>query len=378
MIFVNQSVGFLQNDIIESFSNDENLLLFCGSDVKRIPKNVKIIKSIPYSKKNIFTRFLTWAGFSIHFILFLLFTKNKMEPLFIVSNPPLTPLLSFITKRKCYLLIYDLYPDVLIHTGILSNNNLLINLWVRLNKISFKKARIVFTISDSMRIELSKYVDNKKIKVIYNWSQNFDNKLKFLPKDQFIDIHGKFIILYSGNIGLTHDIETLIYAAKEIKEKIIYSNIHFVFNGNGLQKDKLIKIAQENKLSNVTFFDYLDDDTFNALLKHSKIGVVSISGQLDKNILPSKVYNYLASNLALICICSPNSELSNFTDKHNVGLVSDNFDISKLTNNILFLYQNPDSLNIFANNSKSISSLFTKKNAQLFYKEIENDNVTEK
>ena len=156
----------------------------------------------------------------------------------------------------------------------------------------------------------------------------------------------------------------------------MYKNIHFVFNGNGLQKEKLISITQDNQLSNVTFFDYLNDETFNTLLKLSKIGVVSVSGKLDKNILPSKVYNYLSTNLALICICSPNSELSRFTEENNIGLVSNNKDISNLTKNILNLYDNPETLNTLSNNAKSISFLFTKNNAQLYRNEIKFNNVT--
>ena len=376
MIFVNQSVGFLQKDIIESFINDENLILFCGKDIKQYPKKCKIIKSIAYNRKNYFTRFSTWTGFTLHLLFFLLFSRNKKEPLFIVSNPPFTPLISIFTKRNCFLLIYDLYPDVLVNTGILSKNNFLINLWNKFNRIAFKNAKILFTISDSMKIELSKYVDEKKIKVVYNWSQSFDNSYKVLKGDQFNDIYDKFIILYSGNIGLTHDLETIIYAAKNIEHLKMYKNIHFVFNGNGLQKEKLISITQDNQLSNVTFFDYLNDETFNTLLKLSKIGVVSVSGKLDKNILPSKVYNYLSTNLALICICSPNSELSRFTEENNIGLVSNNKDISNLTKNILNLYDNPETLNTLSNNAKSISFLFTKNNAQLYRNEIKFNNVT--
>jgi glycosyltransferase involved in cell wall biosynthesis len=376
MIFINQSVGFLQNDIIESFIDDNNKILFCGKNIKTLPKNCKIVYSISYNKKNIFTRFSTWFGFTLHLFLYLLFHKVKNQSLFIVSNPPLSPLLSIFSNRRCYLLIYDLYPDVLVNTGMLSKNNFIVKSWSKLNTIAFKKARIIFTISNSMQKELSKYVDKNKIKVIYNWSQEFIKKDLISLDERFKIIYGKYIILYSGNLGLTHDLETLIYAAKQIEDLKVYPNIHFVFNGDGLQKEKLISITQDNKSTNISFFNHLSDETFNALLKYSKIGVVSVSGHLDDNILPSKIYNYLASSLPLICIASSNSELNNFTIKHNIGLVANNKDIKSLISNILKLYNNNNFYNIVSSNAISISHLFTKKNAQLFYKEIVYDNVT--
>jgi hypothetical protein len=111
MIFINQSVGFLQNDIIESFIDDNNKILFCGKNIKTLPKNCKIVYSFSYNKKNIFTRFSTFCFKILNKVILSNFFK-ELKPYNNVKNTRchnrniFTVLRSLTTKAGKRLSIY--------------------------------------------------------------------------------------------------------------------------------------------------------------------------------------------------------------------------------------------------------------------------------
>ena len=55
----------------------------------------------------------------------------------------------------------------------------------------------------------------------------------FILKHNLLD---KFVVMYSGNIGFTHNVESIIEIAEEIKEN---EDIIFLIIGEGLKKKEL-------------------------------------------------------------------------------------------------------------------------------------------
>ena len=131
-----------------------------------------------------------------------------------------------------------------------------------------------------MKRALRKYIsDPDRVEVIHNWSslsldtnwrETYSNDIQKyrLSKEDFV-------ILYSGNMGYTHDLTPLIKAANRLKD---VQRIKFVFIGDGAQKEELMTMVSGLELSNCLFFSRQDD--LLSALSIASIGVVSLNGYL--------------------------------------------------------------------------------------------------
>ncbi len=79
-----------------------------------------------------------------------------------------------------------------------------------------------------------------------------------LPQD-------KFVIGYTGTIGLANALDQLMGAAKNLRDN---SRIHFLFVGNGPDKERLKNFVCEYQLSNITFIDAVPKAQVQVILKN--------------------------------------------------------------------------------------------------------------
>lgn len=373
MIFVNQSPGFLQVDIINCFTGENNILI-CGSafDRKGLNNNIKIITSINYSKKNILTRFFTWLIFTIHVYFIIKFKTKNSDKYFFVSNPPFLIWLCLIKSIESNVLIFDLYPNVIQNTFNLNDSNIFIRVWNLLNNSSLRNAKNLFTVSESMKLQLINQTKLSNVNVVYNWAPNLNQY--YLCESHIVDnIKGKFVILYSGNMGKTHDLEVLIELANKLH---YYPVFHFLFIGDGSKLNKLKNQTKKFGLKNITFYNYLPWNDFYNVLSMSSVGVVSISRKLDNNILPSKLYTYLKFGLPILSICNLKSELADFVRRYDIGKSFESDNLDEMYEFITNLCNDKARMEKYSQSSIAASALFTSENAKKYLSIINNDNNT--
>lgn len=376
MIFVNQSIGDLSNDILEDFiKNNESVIVFTGRNIETqlSSDKIKYFFGVSYNKKNFFLRFYSWLLFSLQTLFFLFFHKKQHTDIFLVSNPPLifffTPLFK---KNNFYLLVYDLYPDIL---KIRYKRDLfyLIALWSYLNKHIFQSSKIIFTIGESMKNAISNYTKPDKIHIINNW-HSIDDSVKsdkvlyqnYLKKYDFL-CH-KTIFVYSGNMGETHDFSGIKSLIKNYNST---RDISFLFIGSGAKKSDLEQFKINNHLNNMYLLDRLEISEFNFVMNICHFGIVALDESMANFSVPSKTFSYLAYKLPLLNFSTKTSEVYKLIEKFQVGI---NFDTNiflegkiKIDN----LIKNKIAYNELKNNAFSISQdLFSKSNAEIYLKII--------
>ena len=150
IVFVNQACGFITIDIINAFAPVYQTAVIFGDireqDVPLHP-DVRTSKIIEKSRKSNLLRFIRWFIASIQ-IFILLATKYRKYEIFYFSVPPFAYFSSLLLKRKYSILMWDVYPDALKIVGVTSNN-IIYQLWVRINKYLFSKAYKIYTIAVS-------------------------------------------------------------------------------------------------------------------------------------------------------------------------------------------------------------------------------------
>ena len=376
IIFLNQSTGYMFADVVNAFARSgyECTLLASQSDEKtnyKLDDNVKFIKGTPYDRTSFVRRIKTWLSYTFQANKYVM--NHIDEDLFIVSNPPLTMFIPLLHKCSYSMLIYDTYPDALVSVGMLKDKNPIIRWWKNKNRQIFGNAKVVYTLSDNMAKNLTQYCDEKKIRVIPNWSYDFignDTPLLKFPlahsANHFLlelGLQDKFIVLYSGNIGNTHKVETLVAVASLLKD---VNQIHFLIIGDGSKKSLVEKMVNEQGLENCTILPFLPRNKMVYSLGAADIGVITLSEGASDVSVPSKTYNMLGVGAALMCIASPDTELGYLVRTFNVGKTFISSDTEGMKNFILSLASDKDSLLLYKRNSIDASKQFTSRNAEKY------------
>lgn len=360
-----QSAFDLTYDIANAFRNaGDDVCLVSGRFGKRLRGDVTQEKITPYDKSSAAKRIYTWLKGT--WDIFRVFSKNKDAELFIISNPPPAPLLPLLLKNRFSLLVWDIWPDALVHTKTLSSKNPLVRLWQWLNRKAFARADKIFTISDGLATALERYVSREKIVVIPNWADT--EFLKPLPKSEnrFLREHGladKFVVMYSGNIGNTHPVEKLVDVAAALQA---HADIVFVIVGEGGKKETVRRRIAETGVKNVLLLPYQPYDMLPHSLAAADIGVITLEVDASQVSVPSKTYSTLAVGAPLLCLAGENSELANLVREHDVGEIFAPDAVPAIAQWILNLKNDPARREKLSVRARETSLLFTPKNAEKY------------
>lgn len=367
IVFINQSTGYLMVDIINAHDDFfGKKILMTGSlateNGERVKFSIKKIKK--YDRSSTLKRLFTWI-LAFFQILWKVKTYHRKSYLFIVSNPPFAPFLPLFCKNSFSLLIYDIYPDLLVDYEIFSKNSVIVKFWEKLNSRVYKKADKVFTISEGMENRISEYLPEERIKVVSLWANEEYLKPIAKKKNKFVKENGledKFVVLYSGNLGKTHDLETLIYAAERIKR----DDILFLIIGGGDKKSKLQEMIREKELGNVIMKPWQPIEMLPYTLNSADLGVVTLGRGASDLSLPSKTFNYISVGAPLLCIAESSSELAKLVDKYDMGGAFRSTEIDEIVDYILSLADDKKQYNNIRNNVIKASNDFSKDNAKKF------------
>jgi len=315
-LFVNQVVGPLFLDVIKAAE-------------KRMP--FKLFQGVLYRRAPAYMRIATWACFSVQLAWHLLLRGRSYKSLLIVSNPPFAPLLAPLAGRPYSLLLYDLYPHVLKQLGwpqlFLAP---IMFIWHSLNRYIFSRAQFVFTISDSMALELLPYFATpglweKKVIVVSPWASASDLLVNSSATYDFRNEFGisGILLTYSGNLGVTHPLEHLLEFAY-LSEKLFPSvEVHVMIIGRGSKRNALEKIAGDLHLSRcrLHFLDPLPYSKLGSALAASDLAVVAIDGPSANFSLPSKAFTAMACGKPLLAIAPKESALAKLVNCYDCGFV---------------------------------------------------------
>jgi glycosyltransferase involved in cell wall biosynthesis len=381
ILLVNQHTVPVFTDIVNAFAlSGHDVILFTGHLEKGgqpLSSSVKVIKSIRYNRQSAPKRLLTWVCFTIHFFFYLM-TAPNIAIVLVVTNPPLAPLITALAQKlkkfKFHVVLYDLYPEAFAQVGMMSPGALLYKWWQRANRSSFNSAQRIFTLSNSMKIAVSNYVSAKdNVRIVPNWADTSYLSPLEKEKNPFVQEHrltGKFVILYAGNMGLTHDLESLLYAAEVLHD---HNDIVFMLIGDGGKKSLLESIKTEKKLNNVIFLPYQNETNFPYAMASADIGIVTLGKGAEGISVPSKTYVNLAVGVCILAIAPADSELARLVTFHNAGIVCNPGDFKGVAKNIQYLAQDQQRLSTYKKNSLNASQSYTRENAKLYVNEVLNE-----
>jgi len=295
----------------------------------------------------------------------LLMTKYRKHEVFFVSVPPMGYLLNIFLPHRFSMVIWDVYPDVFQITGM-KQDHPVYRIWSWLNRKSFKKAYRLFTISEKMAELLHQYVDPAKVIVQPIWSIFQENEKVSKADNPFIKEHnlqGKFIVQYSGNIGLTHNVEAMVDIAELLQSE---ANILFQIIGRGPRKAVLEKVVQERQLPNCMFLPFQSDEMFPYSLGAADMGVVILDESTSKGSVPSKSYNLMSYGIPSLYIASDDSQLNVYAQRFAHAFCYNKSQLQAAADSILKLSQDRELWKQMSIASEEAAGHFKRSNADKF------------
>ena len=239
------------------------------------------------------------------------------------TDPPLLGALGALLKRRsgCRFVynVRDLYPDIARATGGVKNRALLA-LLERSNRLAYSWAdRIVVIGQDMAERIMDKGVARDRIAVVPDWVDC--EQVKPLENNNPLraGFGDKFVVMYSGNLGIAQEFETILAAAAHLRDD---PRILFVLIGEGARKRQLVERAREMALSNVVFMSYRPKTELAESLGAADVHLIPLSAGTAGCLVPSKVYGILAAARPFVAIMEESAEVARIARENAVGFVS--------------------------------------------------------
>jgi glycosyltransferase involved in cell wall biosynthesis len=185
-----------------------------------------------------------------------LLVLRRFDVVVALTSPPLISFLgALFVKLKggnfCFW-VMDLNPDEAIAAGWLDANSVTSRVLQRMLNYSFNAATRTVVLDRFMKeCVVAKGSDPDRIAIVPPWSHDDHVQYSAAGREDFRRKHAladKFVVMYSGNHSPCHPLDTLLDAARALKER---SEIVFCFIGGGSEYVKVREAAAQQGLTNV-------------------------------------------------------------------------------------------------------------------------------
>ena len=337
----------LLTDLAQALAErDHEVHVVCGDagygkrDASARPENVHIHRSpcLPFGRSkaarllSYFSFFSTAAALGI--------ASQKFDLIVTLTTPPLLSLMGTVLKRlrgtRHFVWEMDVYPDVAVDLGMWKAQGVVARAVGAIADFSRGEADAVMVLGPCMRERLlQRGLASNRIRIAENWADG--RAIEPLP----LRAHPELRILYSGNFGLAHDLETIYGAMLQLKND---ARFRFIFAGGGALREQLRERCQREGIASATFRPYAQREQLGPSLGDGDLGLVTQKSACSGSVVPSKVYGLMAAGRPLLYIGPRDSTPARIIEKFRCGWHVDVNDVDGLVNLLAVLERDVDLL----------------------------------
>lgn len=288
-----------------------------GARVVRIPSFIRY-------RRTTMGRLVVSATYAVGALAWALSRRSGAVNIYL-TQPPLylavIPLVKFFRKGRYICIINDLYPHVAAAGGYAREGSWGFRIMRRMVVRALQRTDVVIAIGRCMRDRLIREgVDEDHIRIIENWTDA--TKVYPVPRSENplaekLGIKNEFVVLYSGNMGIAHEFDTLM----DVMEELRGQPIRCVMIGEGAKKKTVEARVRERGLTNVTLEPYLAEDWLKYSQSLGDVHFISLKPEFTGLIVPSKTYSAMAAGRPVIYEGSADGEIARMIAKHQLGSV---------------------------------------------------------
>lgn len=347
---------------------------FEGVDVMRI-------RAPQVRQSSLLRRAFNWIVYTCWMSVVLLLSRsNHDRHVIFVSNPPFFPLVAgavCVLRRWEYTyIVYDLWPEKGVEFGFYSERGIVDRIWSALQKQIFSYAKTIVTLGPKMKEGISDYSEDEalrnKMEIIDNWADAKYIEPRKKSDNFFSKEHGlidKFSLLYSGNIGFFHDLETVIESAANFDS----GELKVLIIGEGDNKKNIQKKAQTLGVAGETveFLPYQPKENLPYSLTSADVSIVTVQKGFEGTCVSSKLYTALAAGQPVLVVAQPDSDEARIVQSYDAGKTVEPENSTKLAEEIQDWMQNPELVDRQGTNAReAFENQFTKEKSIDAYHEV--------
>jgi glycosyltransferase involved in cell wall biosynthesis len=258
-----------------------------GVEIHRVPLS-------SFGKKHFALRILAMGLFALQCIWHGLIARG-LSCIMVSTSPPTSTFAGAVAGAvrgvPVKFWVMDLNPDQAIVRGLIKERSLVARAGNWFNRMILRRAADVVALDRFMADRLNRKVDvTPKMHVMPPWPHDAHLHPVAHADNPFRVKHGlqgKFVVMYSGNHGLTTPVTTLLDAALKLRSR---EDIAFLFIGGGHGKKEVERVIRDENPPNIKSLPYEPLDQLRYSLSAADVHVVTMSDEVVGLIHPCKIY----------------------------------------------------------------------------------------
>jgi glycosyltransferase involved in cell wall biosynthesis len=217
--------------------------------------------------------------------------------------------------------VQDVYPDLAIELGVLARGGIWAAQMAEISRRVYRSSRYVVALSGGMADRLAaRGAPRDRLRVVPNWA---DGKvLRPISRETnhllgAAQLRDRFIVMYSGNLGVGHDVKTIIEAARHLEPRC--PHVLFLFVGEGARRLEAERLA--TGLGNVRFQSYQPREHLAESLCTADVQLVTLQNGLEGLLVPSKFYAAIACGRPVFYVGPAECEVARAVARDDLGWV---------------------------------------------------------
>jgi len=318
-----------------------------------------------------------FAGRAINYLSYFVsanaasFRVGRPDVVVSLTDPPIIGLSALWTARRTgarfVFLCEDIFPEVA--TLLEDFHNPVVNRALdRVNRHLLRHADAIVALGDRMRRRLvdEKGADPARVHVIHNWAdcEAITPGVKDNAFTRAHDLGDRFVLMHSGNVGLSQNLQVLIEAADRLRSK---ERLVILIVGEGAKRETLQRDAERRGLTNVRFLTYQPKGELHDSFAAADAFLVSLKPGIEGYIVPSKLYGILAAGRPYIAAVDPTCEVATIAQQYHCGVLSSPDDANDLAARIASLYDAPTLVRTMGVNARRAALQFDRRVAVQAY-----------
>lgn len=267
---------------------------------------------------------------------------NPAEMSVVTTNPFFAPTLAtaFLSRRgsRVIQLLWDLFPDALVEAGVLGSRSFSTRLLGKLTRRSFECCDATVFLGSHLRSYAESVYGPAKHGVVIPVGADGEPFLSSMP--QSLDDSTFLKILYCGNMGKMHDVETITGALMKLSGSSVGLDAKFRGTGQGIVRMRETASSIKGKIL-VQVGSSLIDNEWIMAMKDASVALVTMNDGAENIVMPSKAYSALVAGQAILAVCAKRSDLADLVLSHDCGWVIEPGDVKGLAGLIEHLASAP-------------------------------------
>ena len=304
------------------------------------PVNITRVKALPFGRGTA-GRVLSYLSFYVQ-ALWRSFRGPRPDMVVSLTTPPLISLVGSLVKlvrgTQHFIWEMDVYPDVAVDLQYFKRGGIADRVVGLLGDTARKHADGILALGVCMKERLlQRGVAADRIFIAENWADSS----AIVPQPRTAGDPNQLVLLYSGNLGLAHDTDTILGAIKRLKED---ARFRFLFVGGGARRAEVSAFCEREHIESVELRSYVARGSLGDSLSVGDIGLVTQKDVCCGSVVPSKVYGILAAGRPVLFIGPRDATPAVTITHYGCGWQVDCGDVEAVTKLLLHLADHPEEI----------------------------------